>query len=58
MREKMAEIITQAHLGGKVKLGFVFAWYDLWIGFYYNREKKRLYIMIPFIGIWIQKEGK
>ena len=27
----------------KLKWRFVFAWYDLWVGLYYNRAKRRLY---------------
>ena len=37
----------------------LFAWYDLWIGFYWNREKRRLYILpLPCIGVVIQFHGK
>ena len=33
----------------------IFAWYDVWIGAYWNREKHRLYILpLPCIGIVIQ----
>ena len=32
----------------------VVAWFDLWVGLYYNQSKKRLYIMLPFIGIFIK----
>jgi hypothetical protein len=35
--------------------GYVFAWYDFWVGFYYDRNNKRLYILpIPCIGFYIQ----
>ncbi len=37
-----------------MRIKLVFAWYDLWIGAYYDRAKKELYFMIPFIGIKIQ----
>ena len=37
----------------KVKL--IFAWYDFWIGLFYDQKKKRLYVFpIPMIGIIIQ----
>ena len=37
----------------------IFAWYDFWIGFYWNREKQRLYILpLPCIGIVIQFQGR
>lgn len=36
---------------------FLFAWYDLWVGFYYDRKSKSLYILpIPMVGIVIQKK--
>ncbi len=37
----------------KVKL--IFAWYDLWIGFFWDSKKKWLYILpIPMFGIIIK----
>jgi hypothetical protein len=37
----------------------VFAWYDFWIGFYWNREKRRLYILpLPCIGIVMQFQAR
>lgn len=32
----------------------VFAWYDLWVGAYWDRAKRRLYILpIPCVGVVI-----
>lgn len=32
----------------------IFAWYDLWIGLFYDRAKKRLYVLpLPCIGVII-----
>jgi hypothetical protein len=37
----------------------IIAWYDLWIGFYWNREKRRLYVLpLPCIGVVIQFQEK
>jgi hypothetical protein len=41
------------------KISFIAAWYDLWIGAYYNREHKRLYILpVPCLGICIEYAPK
>lgn len=39
-----------------IRLGLVLAWFDMWLGFYYNRGKHRLYCMIPFVGIWVERK--
>lgn len=32
----------------------IFAWYDLWVGAYWDREKRRLFILpVPCLGIVI-----
>lgn len=32
----------------------IFAWYDLWVGAFYDREKRRLYVLpLPCLGIVI-----
>jgi hypothetical protein len=37
-----------------MKISFVFGiapdYIDGWIGFYYNRKSKRLYLMVPILG--------
>ena len=43
-------------MGKKVRVHF--AWYDWWIGAFWDRKKRQLYIMIPFIGIMIQFDKK
>ncbi len=36
-------------------VSLMFAWYDLWIGFYWNRHSRALYILpMPCVGIKIQ----
>jgi hypothetical protein len=38
-----------------MRLGFIFAWYDLWIGAYWDRKMRRLYILpLPCVGIYVQ----
>lgn len=33
----------------------VFAWYDLWVGAFYDKAKRRLYIFpLPMVGLKIQ----
>lgn len=33
----------------------IFAWYDLWVGAFWDRQKRRLYILpVPCIGVVIQ----
>lgn len=37
------------------RISFFFAWYDMWLGLYWDREKRYLYIMpLPMIGIKLQ----
>jgi hypothetical protein len=38
-----------------MKAKIIFAWYDFWIGFFYDQKKKRLYFFpIPCFGIWFE----
>lgn len=33
----------------------IFAWYDFWVGLFYDKGKRRLYIFpIPMFGVVIQ----
>lgn len=34
-----------------MKIRLVFAWYDFYIGGYWDRHKHILYLMVPFVGV-------
>ena len=37
-------------------VGVFFAWYDCWVGFYYDRNRKRLYLCpLPMMVVWVEK---
>jgi len=36
----------------------IFAWYDFWIGGFWDRKKRRLYLMVPLVGVVIQLAPK
>jgi hypothetical protein len=41
-----------------MKVRPVVAWYDLWIGFYWDIPKRRLYVMpLPCIGFYLEFGG-
>lgn len=36
----------------------LFAWYDIWVGIFWDRTKRRLYILpLPCVGVVIQFGG-
>ena len=37
-----------------MKVRPIFAWYDLWFGAYWDRRKKRLYVMVPMVGVVVE----
>ena len=38
-----------------MKFRFVLAWYDLWVGFFWDRGKRRLYVLpLPCVGFYIE----
>jgi len=41
------------------RIGWVVAWYDLWVGLYWNGAKRRLYILpLPCVGLYIDFPAK
>lgn len=40
-----------------MKIRPIFAWYDLWVGAFWDRNRRRLYILpIPCVGVVIEFE--
>lgn len=38
-----------------MKFKFIFAWYDIWVGFFYDRAKNWLYLLpVPMFGLIIK----
>lgn len=38
-----------------MRVKFLFAWYDLWIGAYINRKRKEVYVFpIPMFGVVVK----
>jgi len=40
-----------------VRVSFLFAWYDMWIGAYWDRKNRMLYVMpLPMVGFVVAFE--
>lgn len=37
-----------------MKVRLIFAWYDLWVGAYWDRKSRALFLMVPMIGVRIE----
>lgn len=38
-----------------MKIRLLFAWYDLWIGVFWDRKTRRLYVLpLPCVGIVVE----
>lgn len=41
-----------------MKIRPIFAWYDIWVGVFWDRAKRRLYVFpVPMIGIVVEFWG-
>ena len=38
-----------------LRVTVVAAWYDCWLGGYYDRQAGALYVMVPFVGLRISR---
>lgn len=41
-----------------MRIRLIWAWYDLWVGAYWDREKRRLYVLpFPTVGVVVEFRG-
>jgi hypothetical protein len=38
----------------RLEIEGIFAWYDFWVGAYYDRKDRWLYLMIPMLGVRVR----
>lgn len=44
---------------GHIEISLIFAWYDFWVGIYYNKRNRCIYIFpLPMCGIRIRLPAK
>ena len=42
-----------------MKLNLIFAWYDLWVGFFWDKKKRWLYFFpVPMVGIVLKFKSR
>ena len=52
------EILQEIH-GEQMKVIPMFAWYDFWVGFFWDAKNENLYIFpVPMLGIRIDFKGR
>lgn len=37
-----------------MKVRLIFAWYDFWVGAYWDSTARALYVMVPMVGVRVQ----
>ncbi len=43
----------------RLRVSLIFAWYDFWVGLYWDRTKQRLYFFpVPMLGACFYREAK